>query len=327
MDLKRMAMLVTVVERGSMRGAARVLGLTPSAVSQQIRQLEKETGVTLLRRSTRRLALTDAGQAFYEGCAAMLSAARSAHERLAALHDVVTGELSISAPIGFASAHLTAALQPLLAAYPTLSLRLVATDDQLDLLKERIDIAIAIGTEPPASSLVRRHLADWQNVLVGAPSYLARRGRPRVAADLAAHDFLTLPPWHHPADVMSGPGGERYRIEPKRRVVSNNQLTIKQLTLAGYGLSFHVVPEIAQDLSDGRLLRVLPEWSLPALSVDALMPPRAAQPAKVRTALESLVAYLAPTSVTSKRSKAARSSRARVVHGQSHRPRAKAYAP
>ena len=77
-----MAMLVEVVERGSMRRAARALGLTPSAVSQQIRQLERETGVTLLRRSTRRLALTDAGEAFYEGCAAMVAAARSAHERL-----------------------------------------------------------------------------------------------------------------------------------------------------------------------------------------------------------------------------------------------------
>ena len=82
-----MALLVHVVETGSMRAAARKLGLTPSAVSQQIRQLERETGVTLLRRSTRRLALTDAGQAFYEGCVAMLAAARGAHERLTELHD------------------------------------------------------------------------------------------------------------------------------------------------------------------------------------------------------------------------------------------------
>lgn len=287
-----MAMLAQVVESGSMRRAARELGLTPSAVSQQIRQLERETGVSLLRRSTRRLALTDAGDAFYEGCAAMLAAARRAHERLATLHDSVTGELSISAPVGFATAHLSRAFVPLLTAHPELSLRLVATDDQLDLMKERIDIAIAIGTQPPASSLVRRHLADWQNVLVGAPAYLAARGTPRVAGDLARHDFVSLPAWHHPADVLTGPGGQRYRIAAKPRVTSNNQQTIRQLALAGCGLSFHVVPEITEELTDGRLVRVLPDWTSPTLSVDALMPLRATQPAKVRAAIDTLKAYL-----------------------------------
>src|SRR5262245_24751753 len=166
MDLRRMAVFASVVRSGSMRRAARALGLTPSAISQQIRQLERETGVTLLRRSTRKLALTDAGEAFYEGCAAMVAAAREAHDRLSTLHDSVSGEPSISAPVGFAPAHLAPALAPLLAAHPTLTLRIVATDDQLDLQRERIDIAIAIGTTPPATTLVRQHLADWENVLV-----------------------------------------------------------------------------------------------------------------------------------------------------------------
>jgi DNA-binding transcriptional LysR family regulator len=296
MDLKRMAMLATVVEQGSMRRAARTLGLTPSAVSQQIRQLERETGVTLLRRSTRHLGLTDAGEAFYQGCADMLAAARSAHERLARLHDTVVGELSVSAPIGFATAHLTNALLPILVQHPSLTLRLVATDDQLDLLKERIDISITIGTSPPATSLVRRHLADWENVLVASPAYLAAHGTPRRVSDLAAHTFITLPAWHHPADVLTGPKGEDHRIQSIPRVVSNNQHTIRQLALAGVGLSFHVVPEIAEEIAKGRLKRVLRHWSLPRLSVDALMPPRSTQPAKVRAALDALSTYLSQTS-------------------------------
>ena len=293
MDLRRMAMLVEVVERGSMRRAARALGLTPSAISQQIRQLERETGVTLLRRSTRRLALTDAGEAFYEGCAAMVAAAREAHDRISTLHDSVTGELSISAPVGFAPAHLAPALVPLLAAHPTLTLRLVATDDQLDLQRERIDIAIAIGTTPPASTLVRQHLADWENVLVASPEYLRARGVPKLASDLAGHDFVVLPHWHHAADVLTGPNGERYRMSATPRVTSNNQLANRQLTLAGCGLSLHVVPEIVNELADGRLVRVLPDWSLPKLSVDALMLPRTSQPAKVRAALAALKTALA----------------------------------
>src|ERR671910_27257 len=79
------------------------------------------------------------------------------------------------------------------------------------LAKERIDIAIAIGTTPPASTLVRQHLADWENVIVGAQTYLRARGVPKVAADLAEHDFVALPHWHHAADVLTGPAGERYR--------------------------------------------------------------------------------------------------------------------
>ena len=134
-----------------------------------------------------------------------------------------------------------------------MSLRLVATDDQLDLLKERIDIAITIGTTPLATSLVRRHLGDWDNVLVAAPAYFAARGKPATIDELARHDFIALPPWHHPADVMSGPQGEHVRLQQAARD-DNNQHAIKQLALAGVGLSFHVVPEIADELPDGRLV-------------------------------------------------------------------------
>lgn len=295
-----MAILATVVERGSMRQAARELGLTPPAVSQQIRKLESETGVTLLRRSTRRLSLTDAGQAFYEGCAAMLAAARSAHDRLAALQDSVTGELAISAPVGFAQSQLAAAVVPLLAANPLLTLRLVATDDLLDLAKDRIDIAITIGTHPPAATLVRRHLATWTNVLVGAPAYFSARPMPRHASELAHHAFASLPRWHHPADVFTGPDGERVRLDVRPRVTSNNQATIRQLTLAGCGLSLSVTREIADELADGRLIQVLPDWTLPPLSVDALLLPRPKQPAKVRAALQVLTEALRETPKTRK---------------------------
>ena len=298
MDLRRMAVFASVVQSGSMRRAARELGLTPSAVSQQIRQLEKETGVTLLRRSTRRLALTDAGQAFYEGCAAMLEAAHSAHARLSELHDEVVGELTISAPVGFAATHLSAAVRPLLAAHPRLTLRLVVTDDQLDLARERIDLAIAIGTTPPAATLVRKHLALWDSVLVASPRYLKKHGTLRAPEDLSRHTFVSLPPWHHGGDVLTGPEGRRFRLAPTPRVISNNQLTIKQLTLAGAGISFNVVPEIAAELRHRTLVRVLPKWQAPKLSVDALMLPRTAQPAKVRAALDALTHYMSALPTT-----------------------------
>jgi LysR family transcriptional regulator, transcriptional activator for aaeXAB operon len=289
---RRMAIFAAVVEAGSLRRTARELGLTASAVSQQIRRLERETGVTLLRRSTRRLALTEAGEAFYEGSAAMVAAARSAHDRLAALQESPVGELRVSAPAGFAAEHLGTALAPFLLAHPALSLRLVVTDEPIDIIRERIDLAITISRPLPSSSLVRHHLADWPVVLCAAPAYLARRGTPRSPAELATHDFLALPRWHHSGEVLTGPAGQHFRFSARTRVTSNNQFSIRQLTVKGLGLSFHVEPEIGEELSSGQLVRVLPDWSSSALSVDALMPARTRQPAKIRMALHALRAYL-----------------------------------
>jgi len=135
-------------------------------------------------------------------------------------------------------------------------------------------------------------LADWTNVIVAAPAYLKARGTPRTPEDLVAHDFVALPLWHHGADVLKGPDGGRHRITLKRRVTSNNQLTLKQLAIAGCGLCLNVEPEVVEELGDGRLVRVLPDWSLPLLNVDALLPPRTRQPAKVRAALDALTFYL-----------------------------------
>jgi LysR family transcriptional regulator, transcriptional activator for aaeXAB operon len=287
-----MAILAAVVESGSIRRAARELGLTPSAVSQQVRRLEQEVGATLLRRSTRRLDLTEAGDAFHEGCAAMVEAARTAQERLAAVLEAPTGELSLGVPAGFAAAHLVPALAPLLRGHSRLRIRLLITDEKIDLLRERLDLAITIGQSLPSSSLVRHHLADWDLGLYASPEYLAKRGTPAEPRALARHDFIALPRWHHGGDVLVGPDGRRHRVLVAPRVVSNNQLSILQLTVAGFGLSFHVLPEVAHHLASGQLVRVLPAWRLPTLSVDALMPARPRPSTKVRLAIQALGDYL-----------------------------------
>ena len=140
-----MAILAAVVEHGSIRGAARALGLTPSAVSQQLSRLEREVGVSLLQRTTRSLALTEAGAVFHQGCVAMVEAARAAREGVARLQDSPVGELRISAPAGFASVHLARALAPFLATYPALAVRLVVSDETVDVIGERIDLAVTIS--------------------------------------------------------------------------------------------------------------------------------------------------------------------------------------
>lgn len=290
---RRMAMLAAVVENGSIRGAARALELTPSAVSQQLSRLEREAGVVLLTRTTRRLALTEAGEVFYEGCAAMVAAARSAHERLAALSERPTGELGLSVPPGFAATHLAPALAPLLSRHPSLRLRVVVTEQKPDLIRDRVEVAITIGRSVPSSTLLRHHLADWELGICASPAYLARRGTPASPAALARHDFVALPRWHHGADAMTTAAGRRVRVLLTSRVTADNQHAVRQLTLAGVGLSFQALPEVADDLRSGALVRVLPTWTAPALSVDALLPRRAEQPPRVRLAIEALKAHLA----------------------------------
>lgn len=289
---RRMAVFVVVVEQGSIRRAASALDLTPSAVSQQLKRLEAEVGTTLLRRSTRSLALTEAGRIFHEGCVSMVAAARQARAQLSALHDEPAGQLSVSCPAGFAETHLVAVLEPLLRAYPGLRLRLVVTDERVNVLKDGLDIAISIGEAIPSSGLVRRHLADWPLVLCAAPAYLARRGAPRTPAALAGHDLLSLPADHHPRDVLTGPRGQRVRVAAKPRVVSTNHFAVKRLVLAGGGLAFHVEPEIAEELATGQLVRVLPHWRAATLSVDALALPQRRQPAKIRVTLNAFADYL-----------------------------------
>ena len=224
----------------------------------------------------------------------MVAAARAAHDRLADLQESPVGELRISAPAQFAATHLITALAPFLKAYPALSLRLIVTDESVDIIRDKIDLAITISRPRRDSSLIRHHLADWALVLCASPAYLAERGTPRTPDDLSAHDLLALPAWHHGSDVLTGPEGERHRLGVRPRVTSNNQFSIRQLTLMGLGLSFHAEPEIATELAAGRLVRVLPEWSLETLSVYVLMPARRRQPAKVRMALEALRRNLAP---------------------------------
>ena len=143
-DLKRMAVFAAVVQHGSMSGAARALGMSTSAVSQQVRKLESDGGVTLLHRSTRKLALTEAGQRYHARCAAMWAAAEQARAELAASRDAPSGELRMSATVGFAR-HIAPALGELLAAHPALRLRLLVDDSTIDLINARIDLAVRYG--------------------------------------------------------------------------------------------------------------------------------------------------------------------------------------
>ena len=289
-DLKRMAIFAAVVQQGSMSAAARQLGISTSAVSQQVRLLEQGGGVTLLHRSTRKLTLTDAGARYAEHCQALVAAAAQARAQLTLAHDAPTGELRLSAPVGFAR-HVAPALAPLLAEYPTLSLKLLVDDAMIDLIDARVDLALRAGRLADSSWTAQRLCAlEW--ALCAAPSYLQARGTPQSPSELAAHQWVANPRSGAAFEFsLTGPEAQTQALRIEPRITSNNQLSLQQLCSAGLGLGLMVRTDVEPELRSGSLVSLLPGWRPPPIDVWAVTPQRDRQPAKVRRAIEALVAH------------------------------------
>ena len=292
-QLKRMAIFAEVVAAGSLTAAARQLGMTPSAVSQHLRQLEQALGLALLHRSTRRLSLTEAGERYHAGCAAMVAAARSAEQALARLRDEPEGELRLAAPLGFGCL-LARALGPL-RRHPKLTLRLLLDDAVIDLIEARVDLALRVGPLGD-STLVARRLGSLTRQLCASPAYLAEHGWPAHPQDLLRHDWLGSRPGSQSVDLLTlqGPSGQTETLRLEGRVQASQVSALHALCMAGWGIGIAVgiSEEDRLALAAGKLLPVLPGWRLADLPVYALTPRRGEQPAKVRHALELLAACL-----------------------------------
>ena len=291
-DFKRMAVFASVVRHRSMSAAARELGMSTSAVSQQVRRLERSGGVTLLHRSTRKLSLTEAGERFHHECEAMVEAAQRAQRELAHSRDAPTGELRMSAPVGFAR-HVAPALGGLLAAHPRLALKLLVDDALIDLIEARIDLAVRFGRLPD-SRWVARRLGAFEAVLCAAPEYLRRHGVPAEPQQLLSHQWLGLVRERSEGLMLplQQPGGAPAPLRLEPRITSNNQLSLQQMCAAGLGIAAMGLLDVHEELQRGRLVRVLPAWQLPPMEMWAVTPQRDAQPAKVRHAIDALQGYL-----------------------------------
>lgn len=293
-DLRRMAVFAAVVQHGSMSAAARVLRMSTSAVSQQLRLLEQGSGVTLLHRSTRKLSLTDTGARFAEHCQAMVNAASQAKAQLALAHDAPSGELRMSAPVGFAR-HIAPALAPLLADHPALTLRLLVDDTMINLVDARIDLALRAGRLPD-STWVARRLCDFDWVLCASPGYLRRHGEPKTPSELAQHQWLVGSREGSALQIeLTGADGAKETLRVEARIASNNQLSLEQMCAAGLGVGMLTHPDVHALLSAGELQRVLPAWSVAPIPVWAVTPQRDNQPAKVRHAIAALRAHFEAT--------------------------------
>lgn len=289
--LHRMSVFAAVVEHQSMTAAAKALGVSTSAVSQQVRQLERESGVTLLLRSTRQLRLSSAGEEFYQYCAAMLAAARGAKLHLMSQREEPTGQLRLSAPVGFAR-HVAPALSDMLVQHQGLSLSMNIQDTHIDLVASQIDLAIRFGSMPD-SSWVARRLCSFEWVICASAEWLAAHGPVHQPDDLLMRQWITFD--FESDDLvmdLKGPQGESRVVSIRPRIRSNNQLSLQQMCAAGMGLARLTRVDAAAQLECGALVQVLPDWSQPGLDVWAVTPQRDGQSAKVRFAMEAIQRHL-----------------------------------
>lgn len=291
-SLEGFTSFVAVVDEGGFAAAARRLGMTTSAVSKQIARLEARLRTRLLLRTTRRLALTEAGEVFLAHARRALDEAAAGHEAVVALGTVARGELRLNAPMSFGIRHVAPAVAAFIAAHPEMRVDMVLDDRLQDLVAGGFDLAIRVGVLGSSGTVVARRLTGSSAVLCASAGYLARRGMPVAPADLLAHDTL-LYTYHAEANEwhFHGPAGPAsVAVAPRLR--SNNSLALRAAALADAGVLRVPAFAVGEDLAAGRLVRVLPEWQLPKLDIYAVFPERAYVPLKARVFVDFLRAHL-----------------------------------
>ncbi|NHB57750.1 LysR family transcriptional regulator [Acinetobacter sp. 194] len=293
-QLRSMGVFACVVEKSSFSGAARDLGITTSAVSQQIRSLEQEMEVTLLHRSTRRLSLTEAGQAFFHSCQEMLAAAERGKIRINELRDDLVGDLRIAATPELGATHLVPALSHWISAHRGLTVHFEAENQSIDLIQERIDIAIRMCPKvEDTNNLSSVPLARVDQVLVASPSYLNQNTPISRPEDLSNHDLIPVTIMKNNQSFVFQHAGtsEIVNMEMKHRLQSNNVFIAKSLCQSGHGIARVLYLDVQKELMNGTLVEVLPEWKLPAYTLNAMMLKREQQPMKIHRCLDALKQY------------------------------------
>ncbi len=282
-DWNEMAVFVKVVETGGFQRAAEALGMPKSSVSRKVASLEERLGVRLLHRTTRTVRTTDIGQGYYDRLARLVRDAEAAEDAVRQCQDEPTGTLRISVPTTGTGSFMRMVFG-FSKRYPRVSLEVLSTDRFVDLVRERIDVAIRAG-ELSDSGLVARKLARSQLRFVASPAYLDERGRPESVADLAKHDGVgggrleSNPVWHL-ADGTTVPVRARVRVTSMANAVD--------AAVAGLGLALVPDPFVQSEIEQGLLERVLPDVAARA-SVSIVYPSRDNLSTNVRAFVDYLV--------------------------------------
>ncbi len=274
-----------VVEAESFSAAARQLGLSKAAVSKQVTRLENRLGVRLLNRSTRRLALTEVGAAFYERCQRIAGEVEAAEEVATRLQHEPRGTLKLSAPMSFGMLHIAPAIPEFLARYPHLRIEMTMNDRVVDLIEEGFDLAIRISTLAD-SSLMARRLAANRRVVCASPDYLARAGTPRTPQDLTRHNCIGYSYLATPNEWRFVTPDGPLTIKVRGNLEVNNGDAIRSAVLNGLGIALIPTFIVGEDLRAGRLACLLREYRGADTAIHAVWPHGRLISAKVRALVD-----------------------------------------
>ncbi|EPL9847136.1 LysR substrate-binding domain-containing protein [Klebsiella aerogenes] len=258
--LRGMEMFVAVVECGSFTGAATRLEMSAVMVGKYIALIEGQLGTRLLERNTRRQSLTDAGRVYFDEARRVLEQVANAERSVERLRLAPAGTLRVSAPVSFGASIIAPLTASFLQAWPEVRVELDLTNRMVDLVDEGIDLAIRIG-DIQRTDLVAKYLAPYRMAICAAPDYLARHGTPQTPADLAGHQCLSHTVWTARNEWRLPGAAEEVRWKRDAVLRCNDGYALRMAAVAGAGLLLQPEVLLAEDLANGRLVRILQNYT------------------------------------------------------------------
>lgn len=291
-------LFLRVVEAGSLKAAAEQTGADPSAVSRKIAALEDRLGVKLLLRSTKRSKPTEAGTQYYEGMRALIEQQTALEARIAGTVDTPTGKLRVTAPVDFGAEFVAPVLGQLQDRAPGLKVELLLGSAFSDLVEQSIDVAIRIGRLPD-SSLIARRLGSVPRVIAASSDYVREHGAPKTPEQAEAHPFIIYRPEQNNTDIKMHRNGKHVTMQMSGNLTVNSVSAIRNLVCAGKGLHMGPTWVFKDGLSDGSIVRVLPDYQLEAFPLHAVYVSTSYIPAKVRAFIDLMrLSVRANTAIT-----------------------------
>lgn len=284
--LEAMSLLVASVTEGSFSAAGRKLGVPLPTISRKVADLETHLKTRLLVRSTRKLALTEAGQAYVATCKRILDDIQQAEAQVSGEYTEPRGELTITAPIGFGRVHVLPVVNDFLAQFAAINVRMLLSDRNADLVDEHIDMAVRIG-DLPDSNLTATKVGTVRRVVCASPAYLAEHGTPHKPEDLLAHRCISFSamvnemPWG-----FKPRGSQATLVRPRYRLTINTADAAIDAAIAGVGVTSLLSYQVANAVNDGNLQIILKQFELPAIPVHLLHAHQGLSPLKMRRFFE-----------------------------------------
>lgn len=280
-----MAAFVAVVETGSFSAAARKLTTPLATISRRVADLEQQLRIQLLTRTTRKVALTDAGTLYFQTCRRVLKEIDDADRLASGEYSAPMGKLVVSAPVVFGKLHLLPIVFEFLQAYPEVDVDLKLIDVPVDLIELHIDVALRIGVLED-SSLMALRVGEIRHVICASPAYLARKGVPLKPHDLAAHDCVTLTPLHSPDTWAFTQGSSVERTTVHSRFAVSNAEAAVEAAAAGFGITRVLCYQAALAIADRKLTLLLRDYEPPILPVQLVYSTSRQMPKKLRAFLD-----------------------------------------